>query len=90
MQYPSLEAYFPYNVDSATPTDPETMNDAAQSNAFYLGVWAVAHSLLARPATKKVFRSVFPESLERPFYVFQSAYLLHLGKYVSELIWRCF
>ena len=46
---------------------------------FVLSIWAIFHSLLARPPVKKVLLKVIPESLERPLYVAQSAYWLHNG-----------
>lgn len=78
-KYPSLSAYFPYNIDAENSgvNSGANIDEAVHNNVYYLAVWAGAHSLAARPAFKKIFLKVFPQSFERPFYIFQSAYLLH-------------
>ena len=70
-----LEPYLPYNIDYGTGIENPLMN-----NLFHLSVWAIAHSTFARHSVKVYITKIIPRHLERPFYVFQSSYLLHNGK----------
>ena len=70
----SLEKYLPYSIDHGEELQKF---DAILNNVFYLSVWAIFHSLMARQPIKKKLLETIPESLERPLYVLQSAFLLH-------------
>lgn len=62
------------------------------NNLLYLSVWAIAHSTFARDSVKVYVTKIIPQHLERPFYVFQSSYLLHNGITRSDLVntHKCF
>ena len=77
-QYPELSWIVPYSIDAENRSDFK-MPEAVLNNLSILSLWAFFHSCLARPAVKKVLLKVIPESLERPMYVAQSAFLLHNG-----------
>ena len=82
----SLEDYLPYSIDHG-PKLPTF--DAVLNNVLYLSVWAIFHSLMARQPVKKKLLEIIPESLERPLYVLQSAFLLHqVLRRDSEISWR--
>merc|ERR1712130_194046 len=75
IKYETLTKYIPYNIDGEMESE---LSSAAVNNLLFLSLWAIAHSFMARPFFKSWWRQMLPESLERPFYVFQSAYFLHL------------
>ena len=54
-------------------------------NVFNIAIFAISHSLMARPFIKEKILKLFPSSFERPLYVFQSAFLLHRGNMKNEI-----
>ena len=74
-----LKPYLPYNIDYGTE-DQSGIENPLMNNLFHLSVWAIAHSTFARHSVKVYITKIIPRHLERPFYVFQSSYLLHNGK----------
>ena len=69
-----VSSFFPYNIDYGE-TKPKA--EAVINNLFYMSVWAVLHSLMARQPVKEKLLKVIPQNLERPLYVLQSAFFLH-------------
>ena len=80
-----LEPYLPYNIDYGTG-DQSGIENPMMNNLFHLSVWAIAHSTFARHSVKVYITKIIPRHLERPFYVFQSSYLLHNGKNHQVLV----
>lgn len=67
----------PRTIDAGGPVAP--LIPALLVNVVLLGVFAVQHSLMARPAFKKVWTKIIPEPIERSTYVlFTNAALILL------------
>lgn len=54
------------------------LSSALLSNALFLGIFAIQHSIMARQGFKRWWKKVIPAELERSFYVFISSLLLFL------------
>ena len=61
-------------------------------NAGLLGIFALQHSIMARPAFKRVFTKLVPEPVERSTYVLVSSVLLasivHFWQPMGGVIWQ--
>jgi protein-S-isoprenylcysteine O-methyltransferase Ste14 len=78
---------------------PKAINSGAEStftfsiliNAILLGVFAIQHSVMARPSFKKVWIRIIPEAIERSTYVLLSSLALLLLYWqwqpLPEVIW---
>lgn len=71
------DRFVPYTVNSGGSTS----ENAWIINILLLSVWALPHSIMARPAFKKWWTTIFSPAVERSIYVFQSSALLFLIYY---------
>ena len=81
--------YVPKSMDSAARVP---FWQALLTDALLLGVFAVQHSVMARPAFKRVLTRLIPEAAERSTYVlFSSVALIALFAYwqpIGGVLWN--
>lgn len=81
-------AFVPKTIDSGVAGDPLI---AVLINTALLAVFALQHSIMARPAFKRVWTKIIPESAERSTYVVAAslalALLLWQWRPLPELVW---
>ncbi len=65
--------FMPIHVDSGT-VGP--FRSAIATNLGLILLWGVQHSVMARPAFKKVWTSIIPEAMERSSYVLISGFVI--------------
>ena len=78
---------------------PKSINTGVESsmilsiivNALLLGIFAIQHSVMARPAFKKALTKIIPEAMERSTYVLLSSLILLLLYWqwqpLPEVVW---
>ncbi len=67
--------YVPKTIDSG---EQSSVVIAIVVNLFLLSIFAIQHSVMARPAFKKLWTKIIPESIERSTYVLLSTVALGL------------
>lgn len=78
----------PWSIDSTVEGSTET---AVVINLLLLGVFAAQHSIMARPAFKRVWTRIIPEPIERSTYVLiscgVSALLMWQWRGIDRVVW---
>ncbi|MCK0192510.1 methanethiol S-methyltransferase [Arenibacter sp. F20364] len=81
--------YVPKTIDSGI--EPSLIN-ALSTNAILLSVFALQHSIMARPAFKKWFTSIFSHAMERSTYILLSSLALILIYWqwqpINTIVWE--
>jgi protein-S-isoprenylcysteine O-methyltransferase Ste14 len=88
-KFPELAPYFPWTMNG--PTKNSDVQASLTVDAFFLGVFAIQHIIMARKGWKKMFNSIFPESSERSTFVLAATLALHAVMHywhpVNKVIW---
>ncbi|TLP71903.1 methanethiol S-methyltransferase [Maribacter sp. ACAM166] len=81
--------YVPKTIDSGI--EPSLIN-AILTNTILLSVFALQHSIMARPAFKKWFISIFSQAMERSTYILLSSLALILMYWqwqpITTIVWE--
>jgi methanethiol S-methyltransferase len=81
--------YVPKSIDSGTAT---TFFTALIFNILLLSIFAIQHSVMARPAFKKWFNSIISPAIERSTYVLLSSLTLFLIYWqwqpITTIVWK--
>jgi len=81
--------YVPKTIDSGN--EPSLMN-AILTNTILLSIFALQHSIMARPKFKKWFNSIFSQAMERSTYILLSSLALILifwqWQPITTLVWE--
>ncbi|MDC6390505.1 NnrU family protein [Maribacter sp. PR1] len=81
--------FVPKSIDSGTET---TLVSALYVNSILLSVFALQHSIMARPSFKKWFISIFSQAMERSTYILLSSLALLLIYWqwqpITTIVWE--
>jgi protein-S-isoprenylcysteine O-methyltransferase Ste14 len=79
----------PKSIDSGRP---ENLGEAVGINLLLLGLFAIQHSIMARPAFKRWWVTIFPAACQRSTYVLLSSLILLLlfwqWRPIPTQVWR--
>jgi methanethiol S-methyltransferase len=79
----------PKSIDTGQPAD---LSEAIGVNFVLLGIFAIQHSIMARPAFKRWWTSILPAACQRSTYVLLSSLILLLlfwqWRPIPMLVWR--
>src|SRR5215510_4106333 len=79
----------PKSIDTGRPVN---LDEAIGINLLLLGLFAIQHSIMARPAFKRWWVTIFPAACQRSTYVLLSSLILLLlfwqWRPIPMLVWR--